>query len=165
MSKQTLVVNSAYLPITTVSSLRAFVLVLIDKAEAVHYYADDPIKAVEREFLRPSVIRIPKYIDINYGKLKLTKYNILKRDGFTCQYCGSKDRGSLTIDHVLPRSRGGRDSWTNVVAACWSCNNKKGSRTPEQAGMRSVKASRPSYLYALGINNPPEDWKPYTFIK
>ena len=165
MAKQTLVLNSAYLPITTVSTLRAFVLILIGKAEPVHYYAEDPIKAVDKEFLRPSVVRISKYVDINYGKLKLTKYNVLKRDAFTCQYCGSKDRGSLTIDHVVPRSRGGKDSWTNVVTACWNCNNKKGSRTPEQAGMKSVKAFRPSYLYALGINNPPEDWKPYTFTK
>jgi Restriction endonuclease len=82
----------------------------------------------------PTVIRLRHYVKIPYKEISLSRRNILHRDNYTCQYCGIK-RHDLTIDHIIPRSRGGVDAWDNVTAACLKCNVKKGDRTPKEAGM------------------------------
>ena len=90
--------------------------------------------------------------------------NVLRRDGHRCQYCGSAER--LTLDHVLPRSRGGKDAWENLVAACTPCNNKKSNRTPEEAGMplarRPFRPSHVMYMRDL-VGTLDETWKPYLY--
>jgi 5-methylcytosine-specific restriction endonuclease McrA len=88
-------------------------------------YSDQPL---------PTVIRLRSYVKIPYKEISLSRRNILHRDNYICQYCGVKQH-DLTIDHIIPRSRGGLDSWDNVVAACLKCNVKKGDRTPKESGM------------------------------
>jgi len=95
----------------------------------------------------------------------LSRRNVLRRDGFRCQYCQGRDR--LTVDHVLPKSRGGRHVWTNLVAACNQCNNKKGNRIPEEAGMPlRRKPFRPSHVMFIRdyVGTVAESWKPYLFL-
>ena len=95
----------------------------------------------------------------------LSRKNVLRRDRHRCQYCRSNDR--LTIDHVIPKSRGGKDTWENLVAACVPCNNRKGSRTPEEAGMPLLrKPFRPSHVMFIRdyIGRLDDKWKPYLFL-
>jgi hypothetical protein len=84
--------------------------------------------------MQPTVIRLRQFVRVPYRPLPLTRRNLFQRDGHRCQYCGSRQE-RLSVDHVLPRSRGGSDSWENVTTACLSCNVRKGNRTPREAGM------------------------------
>jgi 5-methylcytosine-specific restriction endonuclease McrA len=136
MSK-VLVLNASYEPLNITSWRRAAVLIIKGKAEQVEHngkflYADFPL---------PTVILLRHYVRIPYKDIPLTRRNLLQRDDHTCQYCGYKGDG-LTLDHVVPRSRGGGDSWENMVAACVRCNVKKGNRTPKEAGMPLVSQPR-----------------------
>ncbi|MBX3076353.1 HNH endonuclease [Candidatus Obscuribacterales bacterium] len=129
MSK-VLVLNASYEPLNICTWRRAVVLLLKGKAEQIEHngkviYMDTPL---------PTVIRLRHYVKIPYKEISLSRRNILHRDNYTCQYCGVR-RPDLTIDHIIPRSRGGIDSWDNVAAACLKCNVKKGDRTPKEAGM------------------------------
>jgi 5-methylcytosine-specific restriction endonuclease McrA len=96
----------------------------------------------------PTVIRLRSYVKIPYKEISLSRRNLLHRDNYTCQYCGDR-RHDLTIDHIVPRSKGGTDSWENVVAACLKCNVKKGDRTPKEANMVMNTTPRrpPSHVY------------------
>jgi 5-methylcytosine-specific restriction endonuclease McrA len=141
------------------------VLVLLRKAEMLHDYSDLAIRSVNRAFKYPSVIRLFEYVRLPFRQVSLSRANIFRRDGNRCQYCGSTQ--NLTIDHVVPRSQGGKDTWTNLVTACHDCNTEKGSRTPEQAGMKlRIQPFRPSFLmfirdYTGRIN---EEWLPYLMM-
>src|SRR5690606_6398766 len=99
----------------------------LEKAEMLHERPDFKIRTVSSEFDFPSVIRLRKYARIPFKNIVLTRKNIMKRDGNRCQYCGSSS--DLTIDHVLPKSRNGKDTWDNLVTACNKCNHKKGNKT------------------------------------
>jgi 5-methylcytosine-specific restriction endonuclease McrA len=115
-----LVLNASYEPLNICTWRRAVVLLMKGKAEQIEHngrliYTDTPV---------PTVIRLRSYVKIPYKEISLSRRNILHRDNYTCQYCGDK-RHDLTIDHIIPRSRGGLDSWDNVVAACLRCNVKK----------------------------------------
>lgn len=138
----------------------------LGKAELV---ADDKRKSlnsVTSAFPWPSVIRLNDFVKVPYKKIILTRKNILKRDGHKCAYCGRGDL-TLTLDHVVPRSRGGDDSWENLVAACLPCNNKKGNRTPEEANMiLRRKPYKPNHIMFLtnSVNRLDEVWKPYLFL-
>ena len=105
------------------------------------------------------------YVRVPYRTVLLTRRNLLRRDAHTCQYCGAAER--LTLDHVLPRSRGGTDAWDNLVAACTRCNSRKGNRTPEEAGMPLARAPfRPSHVMYMRdfLGETEEAWKPYLFV-
>jgi 5-methylcytosine-specific restriction endonuclease McrA len=128
---QVLVLNASYEPLNITSWRRAMVMVLKGKAEGVEH---DPERAVRPDLLLPTVIRLRQFVRVPYRPLPLTRRNVFQRDGHRCQYCGTT-REPLSIDHVLPRSRGGADSWDNVTTACLSCNVRKGNRTPREAGM------------------------------
>ena len=107
------------------------------------------IKTVGGVFKLPTVLVLAEYVHIPYKRAAVNKVNVLKRDGYTCQYCGCKLTAGLkqvgrdvfpgTIDHVMPSSRGGKHEWKNVAAACVHCNNKKDNKTPQEAGMRLKK--------------------------
>lgn len=156
-----LVLNASYEPLNITSWRRAIVLLLKGKAEQLEHsnrvlYADLPF---------PTVIRLRYYVRVPYKEIPLTRRNILERDRNTCQYCHAKEQ--LTLDHVVPRSRGGGESWENLVAACVRCNVKKGSRTPKEANMTLLtKPRRPhsSLHFELikstqGEHN--QEWKKY----
>jgi 5-methylcytosine-specific restriction endonuclease McrA len=123
------------------------------------------INTVSDSFPWPSVIRLNDYIKIPYKKIILTRRNILKRDGHKCAYCGRGDL-PLTIDHVVPRSRGGADSWENLVAACLPCNNRKGNRTAEEAKLKlKIKPYAPNHIMFIRNNagRLEDTWKQYLF--
>ncbi len=132
-----LVLNASYEPLNICSWRRAVVLVLKGKAEQI----EDNAKLIYADFPLPTVIRLRSYVKIPYKEIALSRRNVLHRDNYICQYCGEK-RYDLTIDHIVPRSKGGEDSWDNVVAACLKCNVKKGDRTPKQAGMSLASSPR-----------------------
>lgn len=114
----------------------------------------------------PSIIRLENYVRVHYKRVMLSRKNILRRDNHKCQYCGRSDL-PLTIDHVIPKSKGGQDTWENLVAACIKCNNKKGDRTLEEANMKLIrKPFRPSHIMFLKnfVGQVDERWKPYLYL-
>jgi 5-methylcytosine-specific restriction endonuclease McrA len=128
--QKVLLLNASYEPLNICSWKRAVVLLLKGKAIEVERNG----KQLTPDMPLPLVIRLQHYIKIPHKSIPLTRKNLMHRDKYMCQYCG-KTGGDLTVDHILPRSRGGKDEWENVVVACLRCNVGKGSRTPEEAGL------------------------------
>ncbi len=158
-----LVLNANFEPINICNTRRAIGLMMTGKASLV-LNGRGEIKTVTQTFPRPSIIRLEKMIRRPRPRVKLTKREVLRRDDYTCQYCGNRT-SHLTIDHVIPRRLGGQHVWTNLVAACPPCNHHKGGRTLEQAQMHLLRfpAEPPSsadYIFArhLGHNI---DWMPF----
>ncbi|MCU0534420.1 MAG: HNH endonuclease [Hydrococcus sp. Prado102] len=135
-----LVLNASYEPLNITSWRRAVVLLLKGKAEQLEHNG----KYVYCDFPLPSVIRLRHYVRVPYKEIPLTRRNILERDRHTCQYCSYKGE-QLTLDHIIPRSRGGGDTWENLVTACVRCNVKKGNRTPKEANMSLKHQPRKPY--------------------
>ena len=127
-----LVLNFDYTPLNVTSIRRGFVLVDKGKAEIVKS-DETPISAGYNTYVRPLIIRLLKYIKHHVRTLRASRPRIYKRDNYECVYCGSKK--DLTLDHVLPKSRGGGNDWTNLVTSCFKCNLKKGNKTPDEARM------------------------------
>ena len=160
-----LVLNQDYRAISICSVRRAVILIWLQKAELVAAIETRRVRSPSVALDWPSVIRLKVYVPFPYRKVMLSRKNILRRDGFRCQYCGT--RGALTVDHVLPKSRGGRDRWENLVAACVPCNNRKGNRTPEEAKMPLPrKPFRPSHVMFFRdfVGTLDENWKPFLFL-
>ncbi len=161
-----LLLNGSYEPLNLCTIRRGVELLFLGKAELLHAYPGKGLRSETRVFPRPSVIRLRYYIKVRRNDIPLTKRNILRRDGYTCQYCGRKGN-DMTVDHVIPRSQGGEDSWENLVCACTSCNSKKGERTPSQAGMPLLrKPKRPNHIQLLisQVEEPDPSWKSYLFL-
>jgi 5-methylcytosine-specific restriction endonuclease McrA len=162
-----LVLNASYEPLSIVSVRRAIILLLKEKAEIVE--ATEAYLRAERLSLPvPAVIRLVCYVRIpNRLTLPLSRRTVLARDHYTCQYCGSQPgRAQLTLDHVVPRSRGGQTHWENVVTACRSCNQRKGNRTPYEAGLTlRSHPRRPRYiaLTLLGDAQQHALWNKYVY--
>lgn len=127
-----IVLNADYSPINVTTFKKGFKLVYKGKAEVLDTY-DDLVATFTKKVLRPRVIRLLNFVNLPYRKLAPTKNNIFRRDGFECGYCLSKE--DLTLDHIMPRSRGGGDTWSNLVTCCKRCNGIKDNKTPEEAGM------------------------------
>lgn len=157
-----LVLNFDFSPITVCTVQRAFLLVFLEKAEMLADAQEGMLHSVSQTFPMPAVIRLRRYINRPYKGVMLTRQNVFKRDAYTCQYCGvHKD---LTLDHVVPRSKNGKSSWSNLVTACRRCNARKGHFSPEAAGLQlRTKPERPSYLdflrYHSGLYQ--KEWDPY----
>lgn len=164
LSGHVLVLNADYQALSVCSVERAVVLVMLRKAELVEARPDRALRSAVARYPWPSVVRLRGYVRVPYRSVLLTRRNLLRRDHHACQYCGATER--LTLDHVVPKSRGGPDTWDNLVAACVPCNNRKGSRTPEEAGMTLARRPfRPSHvMYMRDFLGATEDaWKPYLF--
>lgn len=157
-----LVLNQDYSPLTTCSVQRAFLLVFLRKAELINDVKERKLRTIVETYPFPSVIKLNRYVAIPYKEVVLSRYNVLKRDQNKCQYCGiNRD---LTLDHVIPKSKGGKSSWTNLVTACMRCNARKGNNTPEIAGMRLRKPpTKPAYnsIFKSANGYLREEWKPY----
>lgn len=132
-----LVLNASYEPLNITNWQRAVVLLLKGKAEQVEHNG----KMLAPNFPLPTVIRLYHYVNLPYKDVPLTRRNVLHRDGHSCQYCGYTGE-ELTLDHVIPKSRKGGDTWENMVTACVKCNVKKGNQTPKEAGMPLRKNPR-----------------------
>lgn len=155
MSKQVLVLNAGYEPLSLVSVRRAIVLLLREKAELLEA-TQQMLTSAHRSMPIPLVIRLVHYVKLPHRRVPATRAAVMLRDAFTCQYCGATPgRAHLTVDHIAPRSRGGRHGWENLVTACKRCNQKKGSRTPEEAMMQLIrKPFEPSYVALVLLSNP-----------
>ena len=166
INRNVLLLNQNYEPLTVCSARRAIVLLFQGKAEMIETADGLKIRSVSRSFELPSVVRLWQYRKVPYKKIMLTRKNILARDGHRCQYCGTT-KGPMTVDHVLPRMKNGNDSWENMVCACVKCNNKKGDRTPDKAGMKLLRIpKRPTFITFiqryLGDSN--DRWRQYLFM-
>ena len=162
MVSNVLVLNQDFTPLSICSSERAFLLVFLDKAELIHAYEDEPIRSISKSYARPSIIKINRYISVPYKGVTLTRQNVFKRDGFKCQYCGTPK--NLTLDHIVPKSKGGRTSWKNVTTACSSCNSRKGDLSLEKSGMKLIQEPyKPSPFFYLADRKGRlrEEWKSY----
>ena len=153
-SLKILVLNSTYEPLQFCAAKRAILLVLTGRAEKIEcdgFVVRSPTMA----FQLPTVIRVLNRVQrVKRNSVAFSKKNILRRDDYTCQYCGVQDH-PLTIDHITPKSRGGKTSWANIIVACKPCNLKKGSRTAVEAGMKILKKPvRPNCNY-LAFTIPP----------
>jgi HNH endonuclease len=162
MGRKVLVLNQDYTALTVCNVEKAFILVYLKKAEMVSESRNSALRTISVTFPMPSIIRLHRYVNLPYKGVMLTRQNVFKRDGQRCQYCGAHE--DLTLDHVLPKSRGGKSSWDNLVAACRRCNAKKGDYTPDEAGLRlPQKPYKPSFIMFLRdfSGNVDEDWHPY----
>jgi len=160
-----LVLNVTYEPLSVVSMRRALVLLLKEKAEVLEA-AERELHAASITMRMPLVIRLVYYVHVPHSALvPFSRKTVMMRDKYTCQYCGAQpSRAELTIDHVLPKVRGGLSTWENVVCACKSCNNRKGSRTPEEANMvLRARPSKPQYfaIVVLSSQTVHEVWGKY----
>lgn len=155
----TLVLDHTWAPVTRVSWQRAITLLFMGKIAVVSEYEDREIKSVTFAIKMPSVVRFLRAIRGRKRAVKFSRENILLRDNFKCGYCARKlTREETTYDHVVPRAHGGQTTWENIVAACVSCNQKKGGRTPDQAGMHlRVQPVKPKKLPEMRVTFA---WKP-----
>ncbi len=165
MTGHVLLLNQDYSALTVCNVQRAVILILLRKAELVEALPGQFIRSPSTHVPWPSIIRLKAYVTVPYKRVMLSRKNILRRDKHECQYCGV--RRSLTVDHIVPKSRGGRDTWENLAAACISCNNRKGDRTPDEAHMPLYRRPfRPSYVMFIRdyVGSMQEGWKPYLFL-
>ncbi|MDP4174714.1 MAG: HNH endonuclease [Bacteroidota bacterium] len=140
-------------------------LMILEKAQIVANKDHKSIRSRYKQFPWPSVIRLNRYVPVSYKKVILTRKNILKRDQYKCVYCGRGDL-PLTVDHVIPKARGGEDVWENLVAACVVCNNKKGDKTPEEVNFKMRwKPYKPSHILFMSnsVGKIEDSWKPFLF--
>lgn len=163
----TLVLNASYEPLKIVTWERAITLFFNEKVDVLEVYEDNPIQTSAYPFKRPAVVRLRERCAWRVGHAKFSRVNLYLRDEYTCQYCGSEfSPRDLTFDHVMPRSRGGRTTWKNIVAACKPCNQRKGDLTPDEAEMPLIqKPSVPRWLnsQATKKGKHQELWQNYLF--
>jgi 5-methylcytosine-specific restriction endonuclease McrA len=159
-----LVLNATFEPINVCTVRRAAVLVLKEKAVMLER-AERPLRSERLRLDRPTVIRLVSFVKIPrdaHGR-KITRKAVLARDAWTCQYCGSRKPG-LTVDHVIPRSRGGKSIWTNIVASCATCNRRKGSHLPREIKMHprnKPRAPGPTVFIRIASPTIPNSWQQY----
>jgi 5-methylcytosine-specific restriction endonuclease McrA len=163
MRGRVLVLNATYEPINVCTVRRAVVLLLKEKAEVVER-SNRQLHSERMTFTRPAVIRLRTYVRVprDVHRRKITRRAVFARDGWACQYCGS--RTSLTVDHVVPRSKGGGSTWENIVASCAPCNRRKGDSLPRQAGMSLTRQPRvPGPQVFIHVASPtiPDSWQQY----
>jgi 5-methylcytosine-specific restriction endonuclease McrA len=183
LSLPVLLLNRHFAPVTVATAKRAFCLLYggaahaVDHAGDTHDFsnwltlpvreADDGLPIVGREIRVPRVLHLLRYERTPRAIVRLTRKNLMLRDQFQCQYCGKRpSQRDLNVDHVMPRSRGGQDSWENLVVSCRFCNLKKGRRTPLEAGMALLRQPlRPRWSTATQIllvaRTPYEEWDPF----
>jgi 5-methylcytosine-specific restriction endonuclease McrA len=170
-----LLLNNTYEPLIVVTQRRALSLILRGRVEAA---SDEAIEmtGVSRSFRIPTVIRLRRYVNVPRRDRHWTRSGVLERDDYTCAYCGARPgdhcrgrsltRQDMTVDHIVPVSRGGKNTWSNTVCACYACNHRKGDRTPNEVNMRLLwepKTPRVTYLVASG--DVPAAWKVYLEVR
>lgn len=165
---QTLVLNQSYEPLEIVSWKQAITLLFQGKCEVIEEYAQD-IRSAYLVIKIPAVVRLLNKIRRHKKPVKFSRVNIYGRDDYKCQYCAKRCKiDDLTYDHVLPRSQGGKTTWTNIASCCADCNTKKGGRTPEQAKMRLLKkpvqpVDVPALVIQVSREKAPEAWRDYLY--
>jgi 5-methylcytosine-specific restriction endonuclease McrA len=166
-----LLLNASYEPLAVIPRRRALSLMLRDRVDAV---TEDMLmmRSATRALRVPAVIRLRRYVNVPRRGARWSRQGVLRRDGYTCIYCGigvGKEQGNrvlmkrhFTIDHIVPRSRNGRNTWGNTACACPACNQRKGNRTPHEAGMSlQWEPKTPRVDYLVASSEIPEAWKIY----
>ncbi|GAB4568945.1 MAG: HNH endonuclease [Anaerolineae bacterium] len=167
--------GSTWEPLSVISVPRAINLLIAEKAVMVEP-SGRSLRSVQAEFPVPSVIALRRYVNVPRRHATWSRKGVLARDNYTCIYCGVQPgdvvrgkvlyKGDFTVDHILPRSRGGKDTWTNTACACYTCNHRKGGRTASEAGMKlrwEPKTPRTSYIVIV-MGHGPDTWKKYIEI-
>lgn len=168
VATRTLLLSQGFEPIKVISWQRAITLLSLGKVEIIEEY-DAEIKAVSLVIKVPAVVRLLRAFRRHAKPVKFSRVNIYARDGYKCQYCGVRcTLAELTYDHVIPRSRGGRTTWENIVTCCYPCNGSKGNRTPREAGLvLRTQPTRPTWVPAVTIRvstrSVPEAWRDYLY--
>jgi len=163
-----LLLNITYEPLRIINWKKAITLLLLGKVEVLEEYSRE-IRSVSFSIRLPSVVRLLRMVRKPKSPVKFSRQNIYARDKYRCQYCGEKfSSEELTYDHVVPRSRGGKTEWENIVTCCVDCNRRKGGRTPSEAGMKLIrKPVKPAWVPALritiGIRQVPQSWRDYLY--
>lgn len=169
-SRRTLVLDVAHRPISVVNWKRAILMEMLSKAEVLEYYDDVEVTSVNDVFPLPAVMKVCFYVKANSEKATVSRKSIMIRDAYECQYCGSKE--DLTIDHVIPVSKGGKWEWNNLVAACSRCNVKKSNKLSKECGMYPKNAPKKPRFFTIGVIHTiadtivsgkriPSEWKHY----
>ena len=165
--QKTLVLDSSFMARSIISTERAFVISYKGNADIVSEHPES-FKLVnpELDIKKPSIIRVYKYVNQIIQKVPLNRDNVYRRDNFECVYCGDNNRKTLTLDHVIPQSKGGKDTWDNLVTACRKCNSEKSNLTLEEYGKEIPQPRRPHYLMLMKqvYNDIPKEWEPYLFF-
>jgi 5-methylcytosine-specific restriction endonuclease McrA len=157
--------NQNYEPLTVCNVRRAIILTYLGKAEIIGKVDNRNVRSIYKTFDYPSVVRLIIFVRVPFRKIILSRKNILRRDNHRCQFCGSTS--NLTIDHIIPKSKGGEDDWENLTTACIRCNNKKGDRTPDEAKLNLMTIpKKPSHITFIKnfAGNVNVDWKPYLYM-
>jgi len=158
-----LVLNQSYEPLNLCRTRRAVVLVFLGKAEVLENSRGE-LHSANCIFQIPSVIRLVYMVKRPHHQKKLSRLEVFNRDQYTCQYCGRESK-ELTLDHVIPRRRGGKHAWDNVVSACIPCNRRKGGRTPDEARMKLLRQPRSprsdGFYVPYHLLNKHGEWQKY----
>jgi 5-methylcytosine-specific restriction endonuclease McrA len=164
---RTLLLSQSYEPVKVISWQRAITLLTLGKVEVIEEF-DGEVRSPSVVFKLPAVVRLVRTFKRFRKPAKFSRVNIYARDNYRCQYCGAKRlMEELTYDHVIPRSKGGKTVWTNIVTACAPCNEKKGDRTPEDANMAlKRRPSQPRWVPAVSVHinsrrTVPDAWRCY----
>lgn len=176
MQGRVLLLNgSSWEPLSVITVPRAINLILAGKAVVIEQ-SGQFLRTIHDKYPIPSVIALRTYINVPRRRANWSRKGVLARDSYVCIYCGIKPgmlmkgkiltKNDLTVDHIIPKSRGGKDQWTNTACACYACNHRKGDRLPNEAGMKLAwepKTPRTSYL-VIAIGSGPDGWRRYIEI-
>ena len=166
--EQVLLLNITYEPLKVINWKRAIAMLTLGKVEVLEEYTRE-IHSVSFSIKLPAVVRLLRFARKPKTPVRFSRQNIYIRDNHTCQYCGKKiTPDGLTWDHILPRAKGGKTEWENIVTCCIECNRKKGGRRPSEASMTLIKKpSRPEWLPVLKITfyfkHMPQSWRDYIY--
>ena len=166
--EQVLLLNISYEPLKIINWKKAINMLFLGKVEVIEEYGSE-IHAITFTIKMPSIVRLLTVVKRNKSPVKFSRQNIYARDRYKCQYCGVKfPSEELTYDHVLPKSRGGRTEWENIVTCCMSCNRKKGGRLPHEADMKLIRRpSQPDWVPSMRImvsfREVPKSWRDYLY--
>jgi 5-methylcytosine-specific restriction endonuclease McrA len=163
VTTSTLLLNASYEPLRVINWQRAITLFLLGKIDVLETYDHLGIRTPREVFPWPAVARLRRRASWRNKGVRFSRQNVYRRDKYPCQYCKQQlSPRALTFDHVTPKGQGGRTLWDNIVTACVPCNQRKGNRTPEQAGMRLIREPRaPKWFQQDLVDGTSNLWKPY----
>lgn len=164
--QRTLVIDSSFMARSIISTERAFVISYKGNGEVIAEYPEAfGLVNPNLKINKPSIIRVYKFVKQSVQKVQLNRENIYKRDNYQCVYCGLNNIKLLTLDHVIPQSKGGKNSWDNLVTACRKCNSEKADLTLDEYGKKIPEPKRPHYLMLMKqLTQIPVEWEKFLFF-
>ena len=166
--EQVLLLNITYEPLRIINWKKAIIMLTLGKVEVLEEYNRD-VHSVSFSIKLPSVVRLLRLVKKPKTPVKFSRQNIYIRDNYKCQYCGRElPPDKLTWDHVIPKARGGKTEWENIVTCCMGCNRRKGGRTPSETSMKMIRKPRkpewlPALKITLGLKVMPQSWRDYLY--